>query len=63
MGLFWDLIQQSQLSSHKQRAESLEDRIESLEDNLQKTQELLLSLLQRLEESLGQDIDGDGKVG
>ena len=63
MGLFWDLIQQGQISEHANRASSLEQRIEALEDDLQRTQELVLALLQRLEESTGEDIDGDGSVG
>jgi hypothetical protein len=63
MGLFWDLIQQSQIGAQHARAESLEDRIAALEAELRDTQRLVHSLLQVLEERLGQDIDGDGRVG
>ena len=63
MGLFWDLIQQGQISDQKYRAESLEQRVSRLEDQLEKQQELILSLLQILEENLQVDIDGDGQIG
>lgn len=63
MGLFWDLIQQGQLSKHAQRANTLEERVQTLEQELERTQEITLLLLERLEELIGQDIDGDGRVG
>lgn len=63
MGLFWDLIQQSQIQDHKSRAESLEARVQRLEWELSRTRELLLKTLKILEEQSGKDIDGDGKVG
>ena len=63
MGLFWDLIQQSQISEQKERASTLEDRVAHLEGELRRTQELLHALVQRLEEAIGEDIDRDGKIG
>ncbi len=63
MGLFWNLIQQGQISDQEYRAESLEERVSRLEDQLEKQQELILSLLQILEENLQKDIDGDGRIG
>ena len=63
MGLFWDLIQQGQISEQAEQASSLEKRIKEVEDDLRRTQELVLALLQRLEETVGEDIDGDGKIG
>ena len=63
MGLFWNLIQQGQISDQEYRAESLEERVSRLEDQLEKKQELILSLLQILEENLQVDIDGDGQIG
>ncbi|MDG2031392.1 MAG: hypothetical protein P8J45_10355 [Phycisphaerales bacterium] len=63
MGLFWNLIQQGQISDQEYRAESLEERVSRLEDQLEKQQELILSLLQILEENLQVDIDGDGQIG
>ncbi len=63
MGLFWDLIQQSQISDQRQRAASLDDRVTHLERELRRTQELLRLLLQRLETGLGEDLDRDGRIG
>jgi uncharacterized coiled-coil protein SlyX len=63
MGLFWDLIQQSQISEQRDRASTLESRVAQLESQLDGTQKLLRLLLERLEKELGEDIDKDGKVG
>ncbi len=63
MGLFWDLIQQSQISDQRSQAASLDSRVGRLENDLRKTQTLLEQLLQLLEKRFGQDIDGDGRIG
>ena len=63
MGLFWDLIQQGQISKQSQHARSLEDRVRNLEDQMAKQQHLVLDLLQILEEKLDEDLDGDGRIG
>ncbi len=63
MGLFWDLIQQSQISNQQSATSSLEDRIERLETQLREIQHVQLSLLKTLETHFGRDIDGDGKIG
>ena len=63
MGLFWDLMQQSQISEQRGRAESLEDRVKELKDELYQTRQLLFKLVSLLEEEYGKDIDGDGRVG
>jgi chaperonin cofactor prefoldin len=63
MGLFWDLMQQSQISEQRNRAEDLEDRVRFLEVELRQTQSVLNKLITLLEEKFGQDIDGDGKIG
>ena len=63
MGFLWDLIQQSQISEQKQQTRTLEQRVEGLERELGETRRLLHTLLVRLESSLGEDIDRDGKVG
>ncbi|SFT77566.1 hypothetical protein SAMN04489724_2155 [Algoriphagus locisalis] len=63
MGLFWDLIQQSQIQDHKSKAESLEVRVRNLEWELANTRELLIKTLKILEEQSGRDIDGDGRIG
>lgn len=63
MGLFWDLIQQSQIEEQKDRASTLEERVAHLESELHDTQVLLIKTLKALEHSTNQDIDGDGQVG
>jgi len=63
MGLFWDLIQQSELEEQKGKAESLEERITLLEEELEKTKALLLKTLKVLEQRSGTDINDDGKIG
>ena len=63
MGLFWDLIQQSELDEQKGKADSLEERVTKLETELSNTKSLLLKTLRLLEERSGQDIDNDGKIG
>ncbi|RNC83573.1 MAG: hypothetical protein ED556_13555 [Winogradskyella sp.] len=63
MGLFWDLIQQSEIENQKNKAASLEQRVADLEHELEKTQDLLLRTLRVLEERSGQDIDNDGVIG
>lgn len=63
MGLFWDLIQQSQISKQQSKAETLEARVIFLENELRKTQKVLRKTLQVLEEHTGKDINGDGIIG
>lgn len=63
MGLFWDLIQQSQISEQRDRSWSLERRVAELERELDATRLLLQRLLKRLESSVGEDLDHDGRVG
>lgn len=63
MGLFWDLIQQNQISNQQRHAENLEERVAWLEREADRTHELLQRLLQVLEDRFGQDIDGDGRIG
>ena len=63
MGMFWDLIQQSEIEDQKEKAVSLEQRVLYLEKELEKTRLLLVKTLHLLEEQIGKDIDGDGIVG
>jgi chaperonin cofactor prefoldin len=63
MGLFWDLIQQSQISSQRDRTESVESRVARLEREVQELKQRHLDLLMTLERSFGQDINGNGKIG
>ena len=63
MGLFWDLIQQSQIGKQREKTTSLEDRVACLERELHQTKSLLHTLVVRLEERFGEDVDGDGRIG
>jgi hypothetical protein len=63
MGLFWDLIQQSEIYDQQKKAETLEERVIFLENDLRHTREIIDNLLKLLEEKFGHDLDGDGKVG
>jgi hypothetical protein len=62
MGLFWDLIQQSQISDQRSHTESLQERISDLETQLREVKQIQLRLLQTLESHFGRDLDGDGRV-
>ncbi len=63
MGLFWDLMQQSQISKQRETAATLDARVDRLERDLQHTNEVLHRLVVVLEEQYGQDLDQDGKIG
>ena len=63
MGLFWDLMQQSQISKQRDKADTLEKRITNLEHELLQTRTTLHQLVTLLEQKFGQDIDGDGRIG
>ena len=63
MGIFWDLMQQSELEKQQAQADTIEDKVENLEAELKATKELLYKTLHALETHLGKDIDGDGELG
>jgi hypothetical protein len=63
VGLFWDLIQQSQISEQRSNTESLSDRVRDLERELREVKHVQLRLLETLEQHFGRDLDGDGRVG
>ena len=63
MGLFWDLMQHSQIAQAHDKADTLEHRVTTLENQLQRTNETLVQLLRALEARFGDDLDGDGRVG
>ena len=63
MGLFWDLMQQSQISEHRERATSVEARVARLEQEVDQLSELLRQVISRLERHVGTDLDKDGRVG
>ena len=63
MGLLWDLIQHGQIRDQADRSATLEQRVARLEAELLDTRQLLVKALERLEEHLKTDVDGDGRVG
>ena len=63
MGIFWDLLQQDELEKQKKQANSIEDRVDNLEKELAQTKALLRKTLEALEDYVGKNIDGDGKMG
>ena len=63
MGLFWDLMQQSQISEQNNATQSLEERVRALETQLDETRKLQHRLLEILEQHFDRDLDGDGMVG
>ncbi|HEV7767767.1 MAG TPA: hypothetical protein VGQ76_22380 [Thermoanaerobaculia bacterium] len=63
MGLFWDLMQQSQLKEHETRAGSLEARVAALEAELADTRQILSEALRRLESKFCEDLNSDGRIG
>ena len=62
MGLFWDLIQQSQISNQREHHDSLDERVRYLERDIGELKQIQLRLLQTLESHFGRDIDGDGRI-
>jgi hypothetical protein len=63
VGLFWDLMQQSQISEQRDRATTIEQRVEQLESRMLHMERLLHDVLRRLETTLGEDLDRDGRIG
>lgn len=63
MGIFWDLIQQSEIQEQSKKAKNLEERVLILEKELSETKTVLKKTLMVLESYLEKDIDGDGKTG
>ena len=63
MGFLWDLVQQSQINTQHQQNASVESRVADLEAELRRTQELVHTLIERLEAHLGRDLNQDGRIG
>ena len=63
MGLLWEIVQAGLMYGQKRKADTIDDRVQILEDRLTATQNTIRSLVKKLEEMQGVDIDGDGKVG
>ena len=63
MGVLWEIVQSGFIYGQKRKSDSTHDRIQFLEVQLQRTQETLKTLVRKIEEIHGLDVDGDGKVG
>jgi uncharacterized Rmd1/YagE family protein len=63
MGLLWEIVQTGLMYGQHRKADTIEDRVQTLEQRLDATQNTLRSLVKKLEEMQGIDIDGDGRVG
>ena len=63
MGALWEIIQTGLMYGHYRKSNSVEDRLEFVEQQLARTQDTLRSLVKKLEEIHGLDIDGDGSPG
>jgi uncharacterized Rmd1/YagE family protein len=63
MGVLWEVVQTGLMYGQQRKSDSIEDRVKVLEDQLQLTQNTLRSLVKKLEELHGIDIDHDGKIG
>jgi hypothetical protein len=63
MGILWEVVQTGLMYGQKRKSDSVEDRVQYLEDQLAMTQNTMKNLVKKLEEIMGKDIDGNGKVG
>jgi hypothetical protein len=63
MGMLWEVVQTGLMYGQKRKSDSVEDRVRALEDQLQLTQNTLRSLVKKLEQLHGLDIDQDGRIG
>lgn len=63
MGILWEIVQTGLMYGQKRKSDSIGDRVQDLEDRLEQTQNTLRELVRKLEENLGSDLDGDGKIG
>lgn len=63
MGVLWEVVQTGLMYGQKRKSDSIEDRVKALEDQLELTQNTLRTLVKKLEEMRGEDIDQDGRIG
>jgi bisphosphoglycerate-dependent phosphoglycerate mutase len=63
MGLLWEIVQTGLMYGQHRKTDTIEDRMQALEQRLDATQNTLRTLVKKLEEMQGTDIDGDGRVG
>ncbi|MCX5644620.1 MAG: hypothetical protein NTZ17_08025 [Phycisphaerae bacterium] len=63
IGVLWEVVQTGLMYGQMRKSDTVEDRVKALEDQLQLTQNTLRSLVKKLEEMHGIDIDQDGRIG
>jgi hypothetical protein len=63
MGILWEIVQTGLMYGQKRKSDTIEDRVQDLEDRLEQTQNTMRELVRKLEENLGSDLDGDGRIG
>lgn len=63
MGILWEVVQTGLMYGQKRKSDTIEDRVQALEDQLQLTQNTLRTLVRKIEEIHGLDVDGDGRIG
>jgi chaperonin cofactor prefoldin len=63
MGFLWEIVQSGFLYNVHSKSDKLEDRVAFLEQQLTATQNTIRELVKKLEQKLGGDIDGDGRIG
>jgi DNA-binding MarR family transcriptional regulator len=63
MGVLWEIVQTGLMYGQHHKSDSIEDRVQSLEEQLRLTQNTLRTLVKKLEEMHGIDIDQDGRIG
>ena len=63
MGVLWEIVQTGLMYGQHRKSNTIEDRVQSLEDQLQLTQNTLRTLVKKIEQIHGLDIDGDGRIG
>jgi uncharacterized Rmd1/YagE family protein len=63
MGVLWEVVQTGLMYGQKRKSDSVEDRVRALEDQLRLTQDTLRAVVKKIEETYGEDIDRDGRIG
>jgi hypothetical protein len=63
MGLLWEMAQQGQQRRTAATASSLDQRVAELETRLEAQTELLSTLVKKLEQRFGEDLDEDQRIG
>ena len=63
MGILWEIVQTGLMYGQHRKSDSVEDRVQYLEGQLLSTQNTLRTLVKKLEEMLGKDIDENGRIG